>query len=291
VAALRADNISVRFGARLVVDDVTLQVDEGEIVGLIGANGAGKSTLMNAIGGFLPCEGRVTLFDHEATRLPHYRRARMGMGRTFQGAELFGDLTVLETVQVAMENRAHAGLLSAGLGLPRARRLERQKHSEATEIVDFLGLGQYADKFINELSTGTRRITELACLIASEARLFCLDEPTAGIAQRETEAFAPLLQRLASSLGASVLIIEHDMPMLMSISDRVYCMEAGRMISEGRPEAVRNDASVIASYLGTNVQAVERSGTRSTNANGREHPETDERIPKKRQTEGRAIQS
>jgi ABC-type branched-subunit amino acid transport system ATPase component/ABC-type branched-subunit amino acid transport system permease subunit len=278
-AVLRVENISVRFGARVAVDKVTLQVNDGEIVGLIGANGAGKSTLMNAIGGFLPCDGSLTVFGHDATRLPHYRRAQIGIGRTFQGAELFGDLTVRETVQVAMESRAHAGLLSAGLGLPRARRLERQKRSEAGEILDFLGLGRYGDLFINELSTGTRRITELACLIASDARLLCLDEPTAGIAQRETEAFAPLLQQLASSLGASVLIIEHDMPMLMSISDRVYCMEAGQLIAEGHPDEVRNDAAVIASYLGTNVHAVERSGVRSADQGAGEVSPTNERVP------------
>jgi ABC-type branched-subunit amino acid transport system ATPase component len=133
--------------------------------------------------------------------------------------------------------------------------------------------------FINELSTGTRRITELACLIASDARLLCLDEPTAGIAQRETEAFAPLLQQLASSLGASVLIIEHDMPMLMSISDRVYCMEAGQLIAEGHPDEVRNDAAVIASYLGTNVHAVERSGVRSADQGAGEVSPTNERVP------------
>jgi ABC-type branched-subunit amino acid transport system ATPase component/ABC-type branched-subunit amino acid transport system permease subunit len=289
VPALRVETLSVRYGARLAVDDVSLRVDEGEIVGLIGANGAGKSTLMNAIGGFLPCDGSLTIFGHDATRLPHYRRARIGIGRTFQGAELFGDLTVLETVQVAMESRSHAGLLSAGLGLPRARRLERQKRSEATEILDFLGLGPYGDSFINELSTGTRRITELGCLIASDARLLCLDEPTAGIAQRETEAFAPLLQRLASSLGASVLIIEHDMPMLMSISDRVYCMEAGRLISEGLPDAVRNDASVIASYLGTNVHAVERSGARTADRNAEDVTDTNERLPQITEAKGRAI--
>jgi ABC-type branched-subunit amino acid transport system ATPase component len=244
---------------------------------------------MNAIGGFLPSEGSVTIFGQDATRLPHYRRARTGIGRTFQGAELFGDLTVLETVQVAMESRAHAGLLSAGLGLPRARRLERQTRSEATEILDLLGLGRYGDSFINELSTGTRRITELACLIASDARLLCLDEPTAGIAQRETEAFAPLLQQLASSLGASVLIIEHDMPMLMGISDRVYCMEAGRIISEGPPQAVRNDPSVIASYLGTNVHAVERSGTRSTDGNGEGAATANEQEPQMTEAKGTVI--
>jgi ABC-type branched-subunit amino acid transport system ATPase component/ABC-type branched-subunit amino acid transport system permease subunit len=263
VVSLVATGISVRFGGRHAVDGVDLHVDAGEIVGLIGANGAGKSTLMNAIGGFVPSEGTVTLLGQDATHLPHYRRARLGVGRTFQGAELFGDLTVLETIQMAMEHHAHAGILSTALGSPRSRRVERHKRAEAEEILTFLGLGQFSDRFINELSTGTRRITELACLIAADARFLCLDEPTAGIAQRETEAFAPLLQELSKSLGASVLIIEHDMPMLMGISHRVYCMETGRIICEGPPQLVRNDPAVIASYLGTNLHAVERSGTKT----------------------------
>jgi ABC-type branched-subunit amino acid transport system ATPase component len=288
MAMLRADNVSVRFGARLVVDDVTVQVDKGEMVGLIGSNGAGKSTLMNAIGGFLPCEGSLTLFGLEANDLPHYRRARMGLGRTFQGAELFADLTVLETVQVAMESRAHAGLVPAGIGLPRGRRLERQKRSEATGIMDVLGLGPYGNLFINELSTGTRRITELACLIASDARLLCLDEPTSGMAQREVEAFGPLLQQLSASLDASVLIIEHDFPLLASICDRMYCMESGRLISEGVPDVVRNDPAVIGSYLRAGSQAIERSGVRTQDPNSRVVAPANEGQPQNTQAKRRA---
>ncbi len=139
--------------------------------------------------------------------------------------------------------------------------MERTLRSDADEILDYLGLGRFADKFVNELSTGTRRITELACIVAAEARVLCLDEPTAGIAQRETEAFGPLILRLASALEASVLIIEHDMPMLMSVSDRVYCMEMGKIIASGLPSSVRSDPEVIASYLGTVSAAINRSGS------------------------------
>lgn len=150
--------------------------------------------------------------------------------------------------------------------------MERTSRSDADEILDYLGLGRFADKFVNELSTGTRRITELACIVATEARVLCLDEPTAGIAQRETEAFGPLILRLASALEASVLIIEHDMPMLMSVSDRVYCMEMGKIIASGLPGSVRSDPDVIASYLGTVPAAINRSGsaspTRSTSPDG-----------------------
>ena len=166
-----------------------------------------------------------------------------------------------ETVAVALESRAHAGLLSVTLGLPRARRMDRAVRAQTDEILTFLGLGPFRERFISELSTGTRRIVELACLLAAEARMLCLDEPTAGIAQRESEAFGPLLLRLREELSASLLVIEHDMPLVMAISDRIYCLEAGRMIAEGAPDEVRNDPRVIASYLGTDEQAIARSGT------------------------------
>ena len=145
------------------------------------------------------------------------------------------------------------------LALPKARRLERRKRAEADDLIAFFGLGRYQDHFIDELSTGTRRIVELACLIGLEARLLCLDEPTAGVAQRETEAFAPLVLRIREELGASVLVVEHDMPFIMGISDRVYCLEAGRIIAEGVPDAVRHDPAVISSYLGTDERAIARS--------------------------------
>jgi ABC-type branched-subunit amino acid transport system ATPase component len=145
------------------------------------------------------------------------------------------------------------------VGTPRARRLERAKRAHAEEILLFLGLGDWRDRFVTELSTGLRRIVELACLLASEARVLCLDEPTAGIAQRESEAFGPLILRIREELDASLLVIEHDMPLVMSISDRVYCLEAGKVIAAGTPAEVRADPLVVASYLGTVTEAIERS--------------------------------
>jgi ABC-type branched-subunit amino acid transport system ATPase component len=164
-------------------------------------------------------------------------------------------------VQVALEARRRAHLVPTVLGLPAARRAERHKRAEAEELIAYFGLGRYADSFIDELSTGTRRIVELACLLALDAKVLCLDEPTAGVAQRETEAFAPLVLRIREELGASLLVIEHDMPFIMGISDRVYCLEAGVVIAEGCPDAVRNDALVVASYLGVDERAIQRSDT------------------------------
>ena len=187
------------------------------------------------------------------------RRARLGLGRTFQDAALFADLTVRETVQVALEDRARARFATVALGLPRAKRIERAKQARADDILDLLGLGPYASRFVSELSTGMRRIVELACLLATDARVLCLDEPTAGIAQREAESFGPLLLQIRAELGASMLVIEHDMPLVMSLSDRIYCLETGRVIAAGTPEEVRHDPLVIASYLGTDDRAIARS--------------------------------
>jgi ABC-type branched-subunit amino acid transport system ATPase component/ABC-type branched-subunit amino acid transport system permease subunit len=242
---IRVEQLEISYGPRVVVDGVDLRVGAGEIVGLIGANGAGKSTLMNGIGGFVRSRGGIEILGRNVGRLSAAKRARLGLGRSFQGAELFQDLTVRETV---------------GLAVPGVKPWQRINRSEADEVIAFLGLGSFVDRFINELSTGTRRIVELACLVASGATVLCLDEPTAGIAQRETEAFGPLIVRIRDELAASVLIIEHDMPVIMGMSDRVYCMEAGRMICEGAPETVRRDPLVIASYLGTDERAIQRSG-------------------------------
>ena len=258
--SLEVRDVSVTFGGRVAVDGVSLSAEHGEIVGLIGSNGAGKSTLMNAISGFVPASGSVLLDGADISSLTAHERARAGLGRAFQDARLFGDLTVRESVQVALERRETSEFVPSLLGFPPARKAERRKANEASGLIDFFGLGRYADVGIANLSTGTRRIAELACLLALDARVLLLDEPTAGVAQRETEAFGPLIRRIKDELGATVLIIEHDIPLIMSISDRVYCMGAGRMIASGAPEDVRNDPEVIASYLGTDARAIERSG-------------------------------
>lgn len=259
LATLSAAEVIVDFGGIRAVSEASIDVNDGEIVGLIGTNGAGKTTLMNAIGGFVPSSGSVVIGNDDVSSWTPARRARSGLGRTFQAAFLFPELTVRETVQVALEGRGRTAFLSTALFLPSATREERHKRSEASDLIDFLGLGRYADSYISDLSTGTRRIVELAGLLALDARVLCMDEPTAGVAQRETEAFAPLLVRIRQELDASVLVIEHDMPMIMSISDRVYCLEAGTVIAEGEPDDVRTDPAVVASYLGTDERAIQRS--------------------------------
>lgn len=248
--ALAVRGLTVHFGSLVAVDSATLTVGRGEVVGLIGTNGAGKSTLMNAVGGFVAAQGDVTILGHDAHRLSPARRARLGLGRTFQGAELFADLTVRETVALAFEQAEHSSLPVVMLGLPRQRRRERAAISRADDILSQLGLGDMSNRFVNELSTGTRRIVELACLVATDASVLCLDEPTAGLSQHEAEAFVPLLLDIRQAVGGSMLLIEHDMDVIMRASDRLYCLEAGALISEGRPDEVRSDPLVLQSYLG-----------------------------------------
>ncbi len=165
---------------------------------------------------------------------------------------------------VALEARQRSLLIPSLLALPPSPIVERRKRKQADEIISYLGLGRYADSLISELSTGTRRIVELASLLALDSRLILLDEPTAGVAQKETETFGPLIKTIQRDLGSSILIVEHDMPMVMSISDRIYCLEAGAVIAEGTPTEVRANPEVIASYLGTDERAINRSGVIAT---------------------------
>ena len=259
--ALEVRGLTVRFGGRTALDAVDLELAQGEVLGLIGANGAGKSTLLGAISGFVvPVAGTTLLQGIDMTRLPAYHRARLGLGRVFQDARLFDDLTVRESVLVALEARERAELVPSMLSLPPARSGERRKQALAVDYLDLLGLGPYADSQVRTLSTGTRRIVELSCLLAQDARVLLLDEPTAGLAQREAEVFGPLLLQVRQDLDASMIIVEHDIPLVLSMSDRVQCLSAGTTIAVGTPEQVRSNPVVIASYLGTDERAIRRSG-------------------------------
>ncbi|HEY7138308.1 MAG TPA: branched-chain amino acid ABC transporter permease/ATP-binding protein [Acidimicrobiia bacterium] len=258
-SVLSTSGVTVRFGGVTAVDRVDFHTRPGEVVGLIGTNGAGKSTLLNAIGGYVPATGRIELLGTEIDGLRAHRRARLGLGRTFQAATLFPELSVRESVELALEARRRTGFWGSLLYLPGALRSERAKRADADELIDFLGLGRYADRLVAELSTGTRRIVELASVLAVAPRVLCLDEPTAGVAQREAEAFGPLIMRIRQELDAALVVVEHDLPLILTISDRVYCMEAGAVIAEGTPEEVRNDPLVVASYLGTDERAIKRS--------------------------------
>jgi ABC-type branched-subunit amino acid transport system ATPase component/ABC-type branched-subunit amino acid transport system permease subunit len=263
-APLVVEGIGKRFGGLVVLDGISIHVRPGEIVGLIGPNGAGKTTLMNVISGSLAAEeGTVRLFGQEVTHLAPEFRSHYGLGRNYQDAKLFPGLTTREALQLAAGRRARTGMVWSMLGAPWVSWAERRSQQRADEVLDRLGLATWADTLTGDLSTGTRRICELAVQLTAEPKVLLLDEPTAGVAQRDAEAFGPLLRRIRDELDCSILIVEHDMPLLMSLCDRVYAMELGRVIAEGTPEEIREPPEVIASSLGTGDVAINRSGTGS----------------------------
>ena len=262
---LAVEDVAVRFGGIRAVDSVSLQVDEHEIVGLIGPNGAGKTTLMNVISGVLtPAAGTLRLFGRDVSGMSADTRAVFGLGRTFQQADLFPGLTVLETIQLALSRTRRIGIPAAALAAPWAREAERDLERDAEAILHRFGLTPWRDSLTLGLSTGTRRICDLAAQFAAAPEVLLLDEPTAGVAQREAEAFGPLLRRIREEVGCSILLVEHDMPLLMGLCDRIYAMDSGRIIAEGTPEQVRQDPLVVASYLGTDETAIGRSGSSRT---------------------------
>jgi ABC-type branched-subunit amino acid transport system ATPase component len=261
VEPLIVEGVTVRFGGITAVDDVSLTVRRGEIVGLIGGNGAGKSTLLNAISGHVGADGaHIVVAGEDVAGLGPEYRPFLGLGRTFQDARLFPGLTVVETVMAAADRQARGGAVGAMVGSPWLRLSEREKRAQAMEVLEEFSLADRATSLTAELSTGMRRVCDLAAVVASSPTLVLLDEPTAGLAQREVEQFAPLLREIRDRYGASMLVVEHDMPLMMSLADRIYCLESGRVIAEGTPDEVRSDPRVIASYLGTDPAAVSRSG-------------------------------
>jgi len=258
---LEAVGVSVAFGGRQALRGVDLTAYDGEVLGLIGANGAGKSTLLGVLSGFIPpSAGGVRLSGRDVTGTSAPGRAALGLGRVFQDAQLFGDLTVRETLQVALEARERSELVPSLLGLPPSRDAERRKRAESDEVIGLLGLGRYAGQPVSRLSTGTRRVVELGCLVAQQARVLLLDEPTAGLAQRESEAFGPLLLQLRADLGATLVLVEHDIPVVTAVSDRVQCLGAGETLAVGPPDEVLRNPAVVAAYLGTDDRAIARSG-------------------------------
>jgi branched-chain amino acid transport system ATP-binding protein len=259
---LEALGLSVSFGGIRAVSDVSLSIAAGEIVGIIGANGAGKTTLFDLISGFTRTDGgKVFLGGLDVTRAGPARRARLGLGRSFQDARLFPAMTVEETIAVALERWIDVtNPLSAALHLPTWVNSEHKVGLGVDGLIELLSLEAYRTKFIRELSTGSRRVVDLACVVAHRPSVVLLDEPSSGIAQRESEALGPLLVRIRDTLGASLVVVEHDMPLLTGIADRMVALEQGCFLAEGTPDAVLHDPLVIASYLGETQTVIARSG-------------------------------
>jgi ABC-type branched-subunit amino acid transport system ATPase component len=211
------------------------------------------------LGGFVRADSGRVIFDGEnVSALGPEDRSRLGLVRSFQDAALFPTMTVLDSVSLALERVAPTSLVMSVLGV---RRRERSREAHARDLVRMMGLDSYRAKQIRELSTGTRRITELACMVALEPTLLLLDEPSSGIAQRETEALGELLNELKKALGVTLVVIEHDIPLIMGLADRMVAMDAGRVIASGTPAEVRRNEQVIDAYLGGSVTAIERSGS------------------------------
>jgi ABC-type branched-subunit amino acid transport system ATPase component/predicted MFS family arabinose efflux permease len=261
-AVLSCRAMGKRFGGIRAVDGVDLVLHEREILGLIGPNGAGKTTIMDLISGYLrPDEGRIALGEADVTDASAHARARLGLGRSFQDARLVSSLTVAENLAIALDRHlVHRDHIASALGLPMVRQQEEDVAWTVEDLIELVNLGAFRDKFVRELSTGSRRIVDLAMLIAHDPKVLLLDEPSSGIAQRETEALGPLLQRIRRETGCAMVVIEHDMPLIRSVSDRLVALDLGRVITVGSPDAVLSDPVVVTSYLGGDPAAVQRSG-------------------------------
>ena len=259
---LSVHGLSVTFGGIRAVDGTTFDVWRGEIVGVIGPNGAGKTTMFDLVSGFTPSTaGTITLNGRDITTMSAAGRAELGLGRSFQDARLFPELTVQETLAIAQERFVGSrSVFVAALHLPMAVDSEEHVALRTDELIELMGLGDYRHSFVRELSTGTRRVVDLACLVAHRSAVILLDEPTSGIAQREVEALSPVVRRLRDEMGASLVIVEHDIPFVSEVSDRLLALEQGRVIATGRPADVLEHPDVIESYLGTSGAAIARSG-------------------------------
>jgi branched-chain amino acid transport system ATP-binding protein len=250
---LQVRNLSKRYGGVLAVDGVDLTLREGEILGLIGPNGAGKTTIFDLISGHVtPTTGAVTLLGEDVSELGPDRRAELGLHRCFQDARLFPALTVEETLLVALDRnlQVRSGIAGA-LRLPNVRTAEAKLRKRADRLLSMLNLGPFRDTFIRELSTGTRRLVDIGCVLASDPTVLLLDEPSSGVAQRETEELGPLIQRVKFETNCSILIIEHDMTLISEVSDELIALETGAVVVRGTPEGVLHDPRVVESYLGT----------------------------------------
>jgi len=260
--ALEVRGLTKSFGGINAVTDVSLTLREGEILGLLGPNGAGKTTLFDLISGFVtPDEGHVLLHGLDITRLTPDARARLGLGRSFQDSKLFPSMTVNDAIRVAVERHIEVrDPIAAALNLPAVADSEAAIDRRVDELIEMLGLGAFRNKFVSEISTGSRRLIDLACIVAHEPTVILFDEPSSGIAQRETEALGPLLRRIREITGSSLLVIEHDMPLLTSLADEVIALDLGRVVVRGTPSEVTSDPRVVEAYLGTGDAAVARSG-------------------------------
>jgi ABC-type branched-subunit amino acid transport system ATPase component len=249
---LEVESLSVRYGGLRALDGVSLRVTPKGIVGLIGPNGAGKTTLFDCVtGAVTPAEGEVRLFGRDVTGWPMHRRARLGVGRTFQRLELFGSLSVEENLVAAVEAHLRkGGVFSDLLALPPSVETRADALDLVRPVMERLGLATYADVAAGDLPIGLARMVELARALCSYPKLMLLDEPSSGLSQEESRSLANLLREIRDERGRSMLVVEHDMSFVLGLAEYVYVLDFGRLLAEGTPEEVRANPAVRAAYLG-----------------------------------------
>ena len=254
-------DVSLSFGGVKAIDVLSFDVADGAVCALIGPNGAGKTSVLNIISGFYrPQHGSVHYGEVDVLRLPPYRVIHHGIARSFQNVALFPELSVVDNMLVGADHRGRSGLLGNMLRLPASRAHERAARRQAERVLGFLDIARLRDRRASELSFGDRKLVDMGRALMAEPSLLLLDEPGAGLAQRQKGWLGDVIGRIPAEFGATVLLIDHDMGLVLSVSSHVVVMEFGRKIGEGRPEQVRNDPSVIAAYLGGEVPAANVNG-------------------------------